>query len=129
MCRFDEIEAILDEIEESLCEALKRLESSNPKTVNMLHGMLTLLFYAALKYKECCSVAGRAPALPASRVAAMFRTVKKLMADEWIVKHYSSSVGGVGGAVWNPARFCKHAKDDIEVHIYIDNGNIQSVSF
>lgn len=112
--RLNEIEAILGEMEESLCEAVKRLESPNPKASSLLHSLLTLLLYSALKYKESCSLAGRVSAVATSRTETMFRTVKKLLADEWIVKHYSSSVGG---SIQNISKFCRSAKEDLEVSI------------
>ena len=114
--RFEEVDAILDETEELFCQLVKRLPSSNPKTVSGLEGMLTLLLHCAEKYKECCCRGGRAPAVAESRLEKLFKTVKRLMADEWIVKHYSASIGD-GIAI--PNRFFKCAKDDIEVRIYV----------
>ena len=108
-CSYEEINATFDTVLQIVHTAVKKLSSPIPSKVTALHNLLSVLLYSSAKLKECCLSEHSRTTTINENLASMWKDLKKLLLDEWIVKYYSPTFG-------NPTvTNFRSAKTDIEV--------------
>ena len=107
-CRLDEVEATFEAVQHAFHLLVKKLYSLTPRTTQSLCRALSLLFYTAAKYNECCH---KADLLDKANkdIKNLMTRVKTTMANGWIVKHFTQIFGSPSGT-----KFTK-LKEDISV--------------
>ena len=101
-CRLDEIKATFETVQDVFDLLVKKLSLPTPITTKSLCRALSLLFYTAAKYNECCC---HEADMAEKEIKNMLARVKTIMANDWIVKHFTPVFG-------NPYKqFTKHQED------------------
>lgn len=114
ICSLEEIEATFSAIQDTFGQLVKRLPYHTPKTTKSLHKALTMLFYTAAKYKQCCSSDANLAGMADERIERMLTQVRKSLTENWIVLHFSP-VFGEPIAMHHIKKYRK-AEEDVQVN-------------
>ena len=112
--RHEEISAILSEIQSKFAEVIQKLDSSLQQT-KILHRMLTLLFYAADKFKDCCE-SDSSGASNVSLLQGMFDEICNSLSGKWFFNNFSVKFGRPS-SLTTTVKFYNHV-EEIKVHHY-----------
>ncbi len=98
---------IFSAVQTLFCLSMKKLYSQSPLNTEMLHSLLKLLFYTALRFKECSgSTESSKDSWIVKELNNMWTEVSKVLSSEWIMKYCTHVFGGTS---------FRGSADDIEV--------------
>lgn len=87
--RFQDIQVTFNEVTSTFLRVITQFRNNAPINRQLLHKLLTLLFYTAAKYKESAAMTTEAD----ETIDKLFKEVYKSISEYWIVMHYSEVFG------------------------------------